>query len=182
VTNGYMTEQALIELSGMLEAFRVDIKAFSDSFYRKVCGAHLQPVLDATLLAHELGLHIETVTLVIPGLNDSAEETDALIRWVIENLGPDTPMHFSRFHPDYQMTDIRPTPVETLERIYRRARELGLRHPYLGNVFGHPYESTYCPACNALLIERAGYGMKLRALDNGRCGVCGEPIAIRTLS
>lgn len=182
VTNGYMTEEALVEIAGMLEAFRVDIKAFSDSFYREICGARLEPVLDAALLAHELGLHIETVTLVIPGLNDSVEETDALIRWVVDNLGPDTPMHFTRFHPDYRMTDIPPTPVATLERIYRRARELGLRYPYLGNVFGHPYESTYCPACNALLIERSGFGMKFRALDNGRCGACGEPIAIRTVT
>ena len=104
VTNGYITEEALRELSPMLGAYRVDLKAFTDEFYKKICGAHLQPVLDSAIVARELGMHIETVTLVIPGLNDRMEEIDALIRWVIENLGPQTPMHFSRFHPDYKMT------------------------------------------------------------------------------
>ena len=127
VTNGYITEEALREPPRCFRAFRVDIKSFSDDFYRKVCGAHLQPVLDAAVLARELGMHIETVTLVIPGMNDSMEEQEALIRWVIEHLGPDTPMHFSAFHPDYRMTDRGATPVALLEKICSRAKELGLR-------------------------------------------------------
>ena len=176
VTNGYPTEEALQELSPMLNAFRVDIKAFSDSFYREVARARLQPVLDATVIAHELGMHIETVTLVIPGLNDSMEEMDALIRWVYENLGPDTPMHFTRFHPDYMMLDRTATPVETLEKIYEHARSVGIRFPYLGNVFGHPYENTYCPVCGALLIERTGYGIRFVNLKEKRCTECGEDI------
>ncbi len=176
VTNGYPTEEALQELSPMLNAFRVDIKAFSDSFYREVAGARLQPVLDATVIAHELGMHIETVTLVIPGLNDSMEEMDALIRWVYENLGPDTPMHFTRFHPDYKMLDHTATPVETLEKIYEHARSVGIRFPYLGNVFGHPYENTYCPVCGALAIERTGYGTRFVNLEEKRCTECGEDI------
>jgi pyruvate formate lyase activating enzyme len=176
VTNGYITEEALRELSPMLNAFRVDIKAFTDSFYREICGAHLQPVLDATVVAKELGMHIETVTLVIPGLNDSMEEMDELIRWVRDHLGPDTPMHFTRFHPDYKMTDRHSTPVETLEKIYGHARDLGMRHPYLGNVFGHRYENTYCPECGTLLIERAGYALRFRELDGKRCAACGEPV------
>ncbi len=176
VTNGYITEEALRELAPMLNAFRVDIKAFSDAFYREVAGARLQPVLDATLVAHELGMHIETVTLVIPGLNDSTEEMDALIRWVYENLGPDTPMHFTRFHPDYKMLDRGPTPVKTLEKIYEHARSVGMRFPYLGNVFGHHYENTFCPACGALLIERSGYGIRFGHLKDGHCTECGEAI------
>lgn len=176
VTNGYITEEALRELAPMLNAFRVDIKAFSDSFYREVAGARLQPVLDATMVARELGMHIETVTLVIPGLNDSMEEMDALIRWVYEHLGPDTPMHFTRFHPDYKMLDRGATPVKTLERIYEHARSVGMRFPYLGNVFGHDYENTFCPACGALLIERSGYGIQFGHLKDGRCTVCGEAI------
>jgi pyruvate formate lyase activating enzyme len=172
VTNGYITEEALRELAPMLTAYRVDIKSFSDDFYRKTCGGHLQPVLDSAQVARELGMHIETVTLVIPGLNDGQEETDALIRWVVENLGADTPMHFTRFHPDYKMRDRTPTPVATLERIYRRARELGVRFPYLGNVFGSTYENTYCPVCGALLIERSGYATFFRGLAGHECRTC----------
>jgi pyruvate formate lyase activating enzyme len=161
----------------MLNAFRVDIKSFSETFYRTVCGGRLQPVLDATALAKELGLHIETVTLVIPGLNDSMEEMEALIKWVIENLGPDTPMHFTRFHPDYKMRDARPTATRTLERIYERAKELGIHYPYLGNVVSHPYESTYCPVCGSLLIERSGFAVQIRGLEDHVCAECGERIA-----
>ncbi|NYT05589.1 MAG: AmmeMemoRadiSam system radical SAM enzyme [Methanomicrobiales archaeon] len=180
VTNGYITEEALDELSPMLEAFRVDLKAFSDSFYREICGAHLQPVLDATIRAKELGMHIETVTLVIPGLNDAPEETGSLISWVHEHLGPDTPMHFTAFHPDYQMQDRQATPVRLLEKICDRAREAGMRYVYMGNVFGHPYEHTYCPACGALLIERSGYAVAFRQLEGDACSQCGEKIALRT--
>jgi len=176
VTNGYITEEGLREVSSMLNAFRVDIKSFSDTFYRKICGGRLQPVLDATVLAKELGMHIETVTLVIPGLNDSMEEMEALIRWVLENLGPDTPMHFTRFHPDYKMRDARPTDVRTLEKIYERAKELGVHYPYLGNVFNHPYESTYCPACGGLAIERVGFGARIRGLEDHTCTECGGRI------
>lgn len=178
VTNGYITEEALRELSPMLGAYRVDLKSFTDEFYKKICGAHLQPVLDSAIVARELGMHIETVTLVIPGLNDHMEEMEALIRWVIEHLGPETPMHFSRFHPDYKMTDRAATPVATLEKIYDRAKELGLRFPYLGNVFDHPYENTYCPACKALLIARQGYSCRFLALDGDTCRNCGEHIEI----
>jgi pyruvate formate lyase activating enzyme len=178
VTNGYITEEALRELAPMLGAFRVDIKAFTDEFYKKTCGAHLQPVLDSAVLARELGMHIETVTLIIPGLNDSMEEQEALIRWVAENLGPDTPMHFSAFHPDYQMTDRGATPLALLERIYRKAKELGIRYPYLGNVFHHEYENTFCPACGATLIERRGFSCRFEALDGSQCRNCGENIAI----
>jgi pyruvate formate lyase activating enzyme len=178
VTNGYITEDALKELSPMLSAYRVDLKAFTDGFYKKVCGARLQPVLDSAVLARELGMHVETVTLVIPGLNDSLEEQAALIRWVIENLGRETPMHFSAFHPDYQMTDRSNTPVATLEKIYTKARELGLRFPYIGNVRSHHYENTYCPACGALLIERIGFSSRISGLDGQQCRTCGEKIEI----
>jgi pyruvate formate lyase activating enzyme len=176
VTNGYITEEALGEIGTILDAFRVDIKAFSDEFYRKVCGAKLQPVLDATVRARELGLHIEIVNLIIPGLNDSPEDTGALIRWILEHLGPDTPVHFTRYHPDYRMKEPGPTPVPVLERIYRQARDLGLRYPYLGNVFMHRFESTYCPVCGALLIEREGFSTVFRNLSAHRCTQCGEAI------
>jgi len=178
VTNGYITEEALKELSPMLRAYRVDIKSFSDDFYKKVCGAHLQPVLDSAVAARELGMHIETVTLVIPGLNDGMDEVTALIRWVIEHLGPSTPMHFSAFHPDYKMLDRAATPVASLEKIYKRAKELGLKYPYMGNVFSHPYENTYCPACGATLIERFGFSSRIPGLEGQQCKKCGEKIEI----
>jgi len=149
VTNGYMTAETLDELSPVLAAFRVDIKSFREEFYRKVCGAHLAPVLDSAVKARALGMHIETVTLLIPGQNDSPEETGGLIQWVIDNLGPDTPMHFTRFHPDYKVRDLPPTPIATLERVYQQARDLGLMFPYIGNVPGHRGESTWCPSCGA---------------------------------
>lgn len=123
-------------------------------------------------------MHIETVTLVIPGLNDSMDEMERLIGWVLEHLGASTPMHFTRFHPDYRMLDSRPTPISTLERIHRRARELGMRFVYLGNVPGHTAENTWCPACNALLIERMGYHTAIRNLKDDRCANCGEKIEI----
>jgi len=178
VTNGYMTEEALRELVPMLSAFRVDLKAFTDSFYRKVCGASLQPVLDAAVRARELGMHIETVTLVIPGLNDTMEEQEALIRWVIKNLGPETPMHFSAFHPDYRLTDRGGTPIALLEKICTRAKELGLLFPYLGNVGHTRFENTYCPVCGALLIERRGFSSRITGLDDRQCTNCGETIGI----
>ena len=176
VTNGYITEEGLREISSVLNAFRVDLKSFSDTFYRKVCGGRLQPILDATALAKELGMHVETVTLVIPGQNDSMEEMEALIRWVLENLGPDTPMHFTRSHPDYKMLDVRPTEIRTLEKIYERAKELGLHYPYLGNVVGHPYENTYSPACGGLVIERSGYSTRIVGLEDHTCTECGGHI------
>jgi pyruvate formate lyase activating enzyme len=178
VTNGYITEEALRELAPMLGAFRVDLKAFTDDFYKKICGAKLQPVLDSAQLARELGMHVETVTLVIPGLNDSMEEQEGLIRWVIENLGPETPMHFSAFHPDYKMLNRGATPVATLEKIYRKAKDLGLKFPYLGNVYHHPFENTYCPNCNAILIERQGFSSRFEALEGQQCTHCGEKIEI----
>ncbi len=178
VTNGYITEEALREIAPMLGAYRVDLKAFNDDFYKKVCGAKLQPILDSTVLAKELGMHIETVTLIIPGHNDSMEEIGKLIRWVIENLGPDTPMHFSAFHPDYKMTDRGPTPIGTLVKIYEKAKEMGLKFPYLGNVRSGSYENTYCPACGTTLIERSGFASRILMLDGTQCTKCGEKIPI----
>jgi pyruvate formate lyase activating enzyme len=154
VTNGYITPEALQRIAPYLDAFRVDIKSFSDDFYRKICGARLGPVLESTKLAKELGMHVETVTLIIPTKNDSPEEITQIIGWVHDNLGKDTPMHFTRFHPIYKMDDLYPTPVGTLEMAYDIAKKKGMSFVYLGNMGGHKYENTYCPKCNALLIDR----------------------------
>lgn len=178
VTNGYMTEEALDDLSPMLDAFRVDLKSFSDDFYRKICGARLQPVLDSTIRARELGMHIETVTLVIPGLNDGPDEMSALVDWVLENLGPDVPMHFTAFHPDYLMTDSVSTPVRTLEKIHDMAIEKGANYVYTGNIPSHPYNNTYCPDCGNLLVERTGFSGRMAGLDGNACSRCGKKIPL----
>ncbi len=178
VTNGYITEEALRRIAPYLDAYRVDIKSFSEDFYKKICGARLAPVLESTRLARELGMHIETVTLIIPTKNDSIDEIIRIVRWVHDNLGPDTPMHFTRFHPMYRMEDTYSTPVETLERAYDIAKNEGMRFVYTGNVPGHKYENTYCPKCNNLLIERKGFGVGEIRMRDGKCQECGERIPV----
>lgn len=180
VTNGYMTEDAVLELSQMLNAFRVDIKSFSDEFYRTVCKAKLQPVLDATIKAKECGMHVEVVNLLIPGMNDSEAEIKNLAEWVYANLGENTPVHFTAFHPDYNMTDAFPTPVKTLEKAYLIAKEAGIRYPYLGNVSLHPFSNTWCHECGALLIERHGFSQKNINLRGDICQKCGAKIPLVT--
>lgn len=178
VTNGFMTLAALEDLAPALSAWRVDIKAFSDAFYRSVCQARLEPVLESTIRAHERGLHIEIVTLIIPGLNDSPDEIRALIDWVVENTGPQTPVHFTRFHPDFRMQNREITPLRRLEKIWEQARDQGLHYPYIGNVPEHPYGNTYCPSCGGVVISRSGYRIDMRHLSDDRCLHCGERIAI----
>ena len=180
VTNGYITPEALQRMAPYLDAFRVDIKSFSDDFYKKVCGARLAPVLESTKLAKELGMHVETITLLIPEMNDSIDEVTELVKWVRDNLGVDTPMHFTRFHPMYKMSDLNATPLDTLEMAYDIAKKEGMRFVYLGNVGGHEYENTYCPACNALLIDRAGYRAGEVRIMSGKCPECSEDIPIIT--
>lgn len=179
VTNGYITEEALRDISPHLDAFRVDIKAFRDEFYRKVCGAHLQPVLDSAVVARELGMHIEVVNLIIPGQNDETLETLALIEWIRDNLGIRTPVHFTRFYPMYKMGDVEPTPVATLENAWQMAKDAGLEYPYVGNVAGHKYENTFCPDCGALLIDRNGYRIVRNVItEDKKCPECGHRIMV----
>jgi pyruvate formate lyase activating enzyme len=178
VTNGYITKEALQRMAPYLDAFRVDIKSFSDEFYKKICGAKLAPVLESTKLAKDLGMHIETITLIIPGRNDSPEEITQVVRWVRENLGVDTPMHFTRFHPMYKMENVAPTQLDTLENAYGIAKKEGMRFVYLGNVPGHMYENTCCPRCEALLIDRTGFRVADVKVKDGRCFRCGEEIPV----
>ncbi len=178
VTNGYITPEALRRIAPYLDAFRVDIKSFSDDFYKKICGARLAPVLESTRLAKELGMHVETITLIIPTKNDSKEEITQIAGWVRDNLGVDTPMHFTAFHPMYKMSDINATPAGTLEMAHDIAKEEGMRFVYTGNVPGHRYENTYCPKCNALLIDRMGFRVDAIMIKDGKCPECGEKIQI----
>jgi len=178
VTNGYMTVEALEEIGRYIDAANVDVKAFSDDFYRRICGVpSIRPVLDACEWMAERGIHLELTYLIIPGENDRPEEIEEFSEWVVEKLGPDVPVHFSRFYPHFRMED-RPTPVETLEKAVGIAKKAGVRFVYIGNVPGHEFDNTYCPACGSLLIERRGFYITEYRLKDGRCPECGEKIPI----
>lgn len=178
VTNGYMTKEALDDIDGHLHAANVDLKSFSDDFYRTQAGARLKPVLDSIRRLWEMGVWLEVTTLLIPGLNDEEAELRALTEFLV-SVSPDIPWHVSRFHPTYRLLEAAPTPVSSVERALHLGREAGLRYVYGGNVVGHSSESTVCPGCGEPLIERRGFGLGRISLKNGRCPRCGMEIAIR---
>jgi pyruvate formate lyase activating enzyme len=175
VTAGYICEEPREEFYRHIDAANVDLKAFTEKFYREITGAHLQPVLDTLVyLKKETNVWVEITNLVIPGHNDSEKEIGEMTRWVVENLGPDVPMHFTAFHPDWKMLDVPPTPPETLARARRIALAAGIRYAYTGNVHDPEGGSTFCHACAARLIGRDGYDLTEWSLERGRCGSCGE--------
>ena len=176
VSNGYVQERPLAELCRALAAYKVDLKAFSDRFYQEQCGGRLQPVLDTLRRLRRHGTWVEIVVLVIPTLNDSPAEVRALARFVRDETGPDVPVHFTRFHPTYRLTNLPATPVATLERCREAALAEGLRFVYLGNVPGHPAESTYCPGCGQRLLHRVGMAVVENRLSRGACPGCGRTI------
>ncbi len=178
VTAGYVSPEPGAELFAHMDAANVDLKSFDEGFYRRVCGGHLATVLETLeFLAREASVWVELTTLLIPGLNDSDAEIDAMTRWVVERLGPDVPMHFTAFHPDWRMTDRPPTPAATLTRARAIALRSGVRHAYTGNVRDPRGQSTWCPACGALLIERDGYELGAWNLaSDGSCGGCGTRV------
>lgn len=180
VTNGYIEEGPLKEIAPYLDAMNVDVKAFHDEFYKKVCKARLAPVLQTCECAKQLGIHVELTYLVIPGMNDDAFEIKGLCRWIAENLGVDTPLHFSKFHPDYKMTNVQATPLSTLLRCHAIAKEESLPFVYLGNITHGDYDNTYCPSCKNLLVERKVFSVRITGLSQGRCSVCGKSVPIRT--
>jgi pyruvate formate lyase activating enzyme len=179
VTAGYMNEAPRAEFYRHMDAANVDLKAFTDDFYHRVCAGRLGPVLDTLeYLKHETGVWLEITTLVIPGLNDAPAETDSMTRWIAGHLGPDVPVHFTAFHPDWKLQDRPATPAATLGRAREIARANGLRHVYTGNVHDPAGQSTRCHACGVVLIERDWYRLGAWRLDaHGRCAACGEPCA-----
>jgi pyruvate formate lyase activating enzyme len=179
VTAGYVCPEPREALFAHVDAANVDLKGFTEGFYRTVCGGHLRPVLDTLeWLAKETDVWLEVTTLVVPGLNDSDEEIDALTTWVVDRLGPDVPLHFSAFHPDWKMRDRPPTPPESLAHARRIALENGVRYAYTGNVHDPEGQSTWCHVCGALLVERDWYTLGRFGLDEeGRCARCGTPCA-----
>ncbi len=181
VTAGYLHDAARRDFFSRMDAANVDLKAFTDDFYFKLTGSHLQPVLDTlTYLKHETKVWFEITTLLIPGQNDSDEEISAMCRWIARELGPDVPLHFSAFHPDFKMPDTPATPPSTLVRARDIARRLGLHHVYTGNVHHREGDTTYCPACEATLIERDWYEIRqYRLTPQGHCPDCGAVVAGR---
>jgi pyruvate formate lyase activating enzyme len=174
VTAGYVGPEARVELFEHMDAANVDLKAFTDDFYAGICAGQLQPVLETlTYLKHETDVWFEITNLLIPGKNDSDEEIDRMTAWVVEHLGPDVPMHFTAFHPDYRMLDVPPTPPETLTRARAIALANGVHYAYTGNVFDSDGGSTYCPRCGTCVIEREWYRLgAYRLSDDGRCEAC----------
>jgi len=177
VTNGYQTPEAIEAMRGKIDAANVDLKAFSEEFYREQCRARLKPVLETIANMHGAGIHVEVTTLVVPGQNDSEEELRHIAEFVA-GLSPDMPWHISRFHPDYKVTDIPPTPEATLRRAFQIAREAGLRYAYVGNVILEGAQDTVCPDCGRVVIRRFGLTGISVDLRDGKCPGCGKELPI----
>lgn len=176
ISGGYIQRDPLLKWCRAVDAIKVDLKAFSEKFYKDVVNGELKPVLDALVTIRKHGTWTEIVYLVIPTLNDSDAEFKALARWVKSNLGPDVPVHFTRFHPQYLLTNLPPTSVETLERAKAVADTEGLHYVYIGNVPGHPAESTYCPKCRRMIVERLGFTVASTHIKRGKCEYCRQTI------
>jgi pyruvate formate lyase activating enzyme len=176
VTNGFINPEPLRALLQHMDAVRVDLKAFTEEFYQEISGASLAPVLRTLKIIQEEGVWLEIINLIIPMLNDCPDEIRAMCEWILENLGPDVPLHLNRFHPAFKMTHLPPTPVETLEMAHRIAREVGINFVTIGNLPGHRYDSTFCPACGERLIHRVGMSVLANNIEDGRCRFCGEEI------
>jgi pyruvate formate lyase activating enzyme len=161
----------------LLDGVKIDLKAFRQRFYRDVCEGELRPVLNSLREIRRQGVWLEIVVLIIPSLNDSDAEMRAMSRWLLQQLGPDVPLHLSRFHPTYRLTNIPRTPVRTIERLRNIAQESGLRYVYLGNVPGHPGEQTSCPGCGRPVIERTGHVVRANRLRQGLCPHCSHSLA-----
>jgi len=172
VSGGYIQADPLKKLCGQVDAIKIDLKAYSEKFYKEVVNGELKPVLEAILTIHKAGVWNELVYLVVPTLNDGDAEFQGMARWVKSELGPDVPLHFSRFHPEYLLKNLPPTPLETLERAKAIADAEGLHYVYIGNVPGHPAESTYCPSCKKKVVDRMGYTIAGVYLKHGKCQFC----------
>lgn len=174
VTNGFVQEEPLLELLPFIDALNIDVKAFTDEFYRKTCGGKLGPVLRTVELAQQ-SCHVEVTTLVVPGMNDSDKEITELVEW-IASLDQGIPLHFSRYFPQYQF-DLPATPLETLVRVLEIARSK-LGFVYIGNAWDMDEANTYCPECGHLLIKRSGYGVDVKGLDGNKCRECGHEVRV----
>ncbi|HEY9069300.1 MAG TPA: AmmeMemoRadiSam system radical SAM enzyme [Candidatus Ozemobacteraceae bacterium] len=172
VTAGYIQPEPLEDLLGLIDAFTVGLKGFTEEYYRDVIGGSLQPVLETLKRIGAAKKHIEIVTLLVPTMNDQSASIEAEVKWLADTLGPDVPLHFTRFNPQYQLKNLPPTPVSTLDRARNAALKAGLRYVYTGNVPGHEGNHTFCPSCGKLLIERLGFQTLKNLLSGGACPAC----------
>jgi len=175
-TNGLINKEPLLALLEHTNAVTVDLKAFTDTFYREVCSSRLDPVLKTLKNIRNAGKHLEVVNLMIPTLNDNPDDVRNMCRWILENLGEDTPIHFSRFHPNYKLQNLPPTPIETLEKAYETATEEGFHYVTIGNVPGHEHNSTFCPNCKKKIIYRTHFQVLENNVEDGKCKFCGYSI------
>ncbi len=177
VSNGFIQEEALKTAYGKMDAVKIDLKSFSESYYRQVVNGNLKPVLDTLVNLRKMDKWTEIVYLVLPDLNDSDQEFRGLAQWIKANLGEDVPLHFTQFHPGYLLQNLAVTPVPTLERAKAIADAEGLHYVYIGNVPGHPAQNTYCPKCRKILVERVGFAASRMLIEKNCCPFCRQPIA-----
>jgi pyruvate formate lyase activating enzyme len=178
VSNGYMTREAIDFAADWLDGINVDLKAFTDDYYKRLCGARLAPVLESiAYIAKQTRIWIEITTLLLPGQNDSEDELKKLTDWLVQEAGPEVPWHISRFYPQYKYTDSEPTPLESLQRAAEIGKAAGLHYVYLGNVPGTEGENTSCHSCHTRLIERVGYRIIANRIQDSKCPKCGTPVA-----
>jgi len=175
-SNGYVNSKPLEDLCGCLDAACIDLKGFTEEYYRGITEGTLAPVLETLKSLKRLGVHTEIVNLVVPGKNDDMDRIGAMSRWIRDELGPDVPLHFSRFYPLYKLKSIEPTPVSTLEAAWKKAKDQGLNFVYIGNIPGHPAENTICPGCKKPVITRVGFSVTSISLKDGKCAGCGRQI------
>jgi len=176
VTNGYMNSEPIKELAKYVEAANIDLKGFDEKYLKEVCAQELKPLLTAIKAYKKNGVWIELTNLVVPTLNDKEKMVEDMCKWIVRELGRDVPLHFSRFQPQYKLEHLPPTPVKTLDKMINIARSSGIKFVYIGNVPGHKGNSTYCPNCRKVLIQRTGYILKNNNLRDGKCKFCGVSI------
>ncbi len=175
-SNGYINPQPLRQLARYLDAANIDLKGFTREYYSKMSEGSLDPVLESLKILKEEGVHLEITNLILPGYNDDEESIIKMCLWIKDNLGEDTPLHFSRFIPIYKLAGLSPTPVETLEKARQIALDCGLKYVYIGNVAGNKAENTYCPKCKNVVIKRTGYMVSEINIVGGKCKFCAEEI------
>lgn len=174
---GYINEVPLRQLAKYLDAANIDLKGFSNEYYSDMSEATLEPVLNTLKILRDEGVHLEITNLLLPGFNDDEDSITKMCLWIKDNLGEDTPLHFSRFFPMYKLLSLNPTPVESLKLAKKIANDCGLKYVYIGNLAGNPAESTYCPNCKKILVERRGYFVVQNNIEDEKCKFCGEKIA-----
>jgi len=175
-SNGFVNRDPLLDLCQVLDAAQIDLKGFSEDFYQDLCSGALEPVLETLRTLKKEKIHVEITNLVIPTKNDDMGMVKEMCLWIKQELGPDTPLHFSRFYPLYKLTKLPPTPVSTLEKARALAISVGLEYVYIGNVPGHEGWNTFCPECRKAIIQRTGYMIREIHLTEGRCDFCGKDI------